>query len=119
MIQVRSRLDLRQAAPAAGDAVAADRYRSSRCARIALATERARQNINLQGLLADLGVQRLQIRRRPALVVGRGEDLDGTLQQLVLPLRDLAGMRIEALGQLRQRLFTLDCCQRYFRLQDR
>jgi hypothetical protein len=39
-------------------------------------------------LLTDLGVQRLQIRRRTALVGRRGKDLDGSLQQLALPQRE-------------------------------
>src|SRR2546426_871334 len=100
--------------PAAGD-----RYRSSLCARIAAATERARQKIDLQRLLTDLRVQRLQVRRRPALVGRRGKDFDRTLQQLVLPLRDLAGMHIEALGELRQGLFALDRCQCYLGFKGR
>src|SRR5258706_9385466 len=98
---------------------AGDRYRSSLCARIVAATERARQKIDLQCLLADLGVQRLEIRRRLALIGRRGEDLGGTLQQLVLPLRDLVGGHIEALRQLRQRLFVLKRFQRHLRFEAR
>ena len=74
---------------------------------------------NLQGLLADLGVQPLQIRcrSRSALVSRRGEDLGGALQQFVFPLRDLIGVHVKALGQLRQRLFALKRCQRHFGLE--
>src|SRR5215207_1187487 len=99
--------------------VAGDRYQSSLCARIAAATERARQKIDLQRLLTDLRVQCLQIRRRFTLVGCRGEDLDGALQQLILPLRDLAGMHIEALGELRQGVFALDRRQCYLCLEGR
>src|SRR5258705_9664761 len=98
---------------------AGDRYRSSFCARIVAATERARQKIDLQCLLADLGVQRLQIRRWSAIVGGSGENLGGALQQLVLPLRDLIRMNIETFGQLCQGQFALDRCQRHFRLEGR
>ena len=96
-----------------------DRVRSSLCARIAAATERAGQKIDLQGLLTYLGVQCLQILRRPTLVGGRGEDLHDALQLFVLPLRNLARVHVKALGQLRQCLFILERFQRHFRLEGR
>jgi hypothetical protein len=77
----------------------------------AAATERARQKIDLQGLLADRRVQRLQIRCRFTLVGCSSENLNRALQQLVLPLRDLARMHVKALSQLHQGMFALDRCQ--------
>lgn len=53
------------------------------------------------------------------LVGRRGENIYAALQQLILPLRILAGVRIEALGQLRQHLFAFDCCQCHFGLEGR
>src|SRR5258707_467946 len=91
-------------------------YRSSLCARIVAATERARQKIYFQGLLTNLSVQPLQIRRRPTLVSCRSKNLNCTLLQLVLPLRDLARVHIEAFGQLGQGQFSLDRCQCHFSL---
>ncbi|MGY3079162.1 hypothetical protein ACVWZZ_005570 [Bradyrhizobium sp. LM6.10] len=47
------------------------------------------------------------------------ENVRGTALQLGLPRRDLIGVDIKVLGQLRQRSIALDGGQRYFRLEGR
>src|SRR5208283_5554960 len=88
-------------APAAGSASRV-RRRSSLCARIADATERAGQKIILQRQLANLGVQRLDVRTMLPLLRRGGKYLSGALQQLGSPLADLVGVDLELLGKLDQ-----------------
>ena len=66
-----------------------------------------------QGQLPDLGMQRLDVRQMLPLVRSGGKYLDGPLQQLGFPLRDLVRVHIAALGQLCQRLITLDDSYRH------
>src|SRR5208283_2777575 len=105
-------------APAAGSASRV-RRRSSLCARIADATERAGQKIILQRQLANLGVQRLDVRTMLPLLRRGREHLCCPLQQLRLPLRYLVRMDIEPFSQLYHRVVTLDGCQRYLGLESR
>ena len=63
--------------------------------------ERAGQKIILQGELADLGVQLLQVHRRWRCRFG-AEHAGRALEQLVLPINNLVGMHIVQLGQLGQ-----------------
>lgn len=64
--------------------------------------ERALQKIVLQRQLADLGVQRLQVEHR----LGGGrlapKHVGGTGLQLLLPVSDLVGVKIELLRPLGQ-----------------
>jgi hypothetical protein len=82
--------------------------------------DRARwTKIILQGQLANLGVQRLQIRAALALL-GRGRKHIGSpLQQLGTPLADLVGMNFELLGKLDQRPVAAHRGQRHLRLERR
>ena len=93
------------------------RPRSSLCARIADATERAGQKIILQRQLTDLGMQRLQIRFTLALLRNAGKYVRGPFQQLAVPLRDLIRMHIQLLRQRRKGLITLEGGNRHLRLE--
>jgi hypothetical protein len=73
----------------------------------------------LQGQLADLRVQRLEVRPGVPLVAGRREYLGGTRQQLRAPLADLVWVDLELLRQLDQRLVAADGGQRHLRLERR
>ena len=75
--------------------------------------------IVLQGQLADLGVQRLNVRTRLPLFRSRGKNLSGPLHQLRLPLRDLVRVHIVSLSQSRQRLVALHGRYRPLRLEGR
>jgi hypothetical protein len=93
--------------------------RSSPCAQQSRLGERAFQKIILQGQLADLGVQRLQIDRRLA---GRGrttEDVGRSVQQLPSPLGDLRRVHLEVLRNLGHRLVASDGGQRHLGLECR
>lgn len=74
---------------------------------------------DLQHLLADLGVEGLQIRAGIALL-GRGrEHFGGALQQLEPPLSDLVHVNAVLLRQLNQRLFAAGRDQSHRRLEFR
>jgi len=62
----------------------------------------------------DLGMEFLHIGHCRFLFLV--EDLGCPLQELFLPLRDLGGMDLEALGQFHQGLFSLDGLQGHFAL---
>src|SRR5205814_5002962 len=82
--------------------------RSSFCARIADATERAGQKIILQCQLPDLGMQRLEIRTGFPFLGCRRKYLSRAFQQLGTPLPDLVRVDLELLGQLDHGLVALD-----------
>src|ERR1035437_6774085 len=64
----------------------------------------------LQRQLADLGVKRLDVYRCSCRFHLRftAKNSDGAFQKLALPLRDLVGMYVKLLSQLRKCLFSLD-----------
>lgn len=71
----------------------------------------------LERQLANLGVQRLDVRSVLPFLAGGREHLGRTPQQLGLPLRDLVRVDIEPLGQLHQRVVALDGGQCHLRLE--
>jgi hypothetical protein len=73
----------------------------SLCAQQADLAERTFQKIVLQGQLADLGMQRLDVSRwGRGFRAGFPKRISRTLQQLTALLRDLVGVHIELLRQL-------------------
>jgi len=88
--------------------------------RFALSGERAFQKIVLQRQLPDLGVRRLQIRRRrTGLALLLPKNAGRLTENLGFPLRELIGMNIELLSQLGQRLLALQGGQSRFCLEGR
>ena len=83
-------------------------WRSSR-SRAGKASERAGQKIHLEGLLANLRMQRLAIDRRRLRALRRiaREHARGVADELLLPLRDLVRMDVEPGRQLGHRLIAL------------
>jgi DNA replication protein DnaC len=75
--------------------------RSSLCAQQARFAERTGQKIVVQRQLADLGVQHLQIHRRRCLSRSAAEQPGRPVKHLSLPCRDLVGVNILLLRQLR------------------
>jgi len=73
----------------------------------------------LQRQLADLGVQRLEVRSGVPFVGGRREHLGRACQELRAPLADLVRMDLELLRQLDQRPVATDGGQRHLRLERR
>jgi hypothetical protein len=70
--------------------------------------------------IADLGVQRLHVdRRRCCPVAARPENIGSPALELRFTRRDLIGVNVELLRQLRQRSIALDGGKRYFRLEGR
>jgi hypothetical protein len=69
----------------------------------------------LQCQLPDLGVQRLQIRRR-RLIRRVAEDLGRAFHQFTLPVSDLVWKHIEVLRKFRQRFVSLEGRKCHLRL---
>jgi hypothetical protein len=92
--------------------------RSFLCARIADATERAGQTINLGCLLADLGLHVLRTRPRVSFLRRHQKCLRGAFQQLRSrsPLHDLVGVEVKLLGQFGQGLSPFDAATATFTL---
>src|SRR5450755_1945943 len=93
---------------------------------IALRSRRPRDRARLpkivfQRQLANLGLHVLRARTLfPAALLGRRQEHpDRTLQQLRLPLRDLAAVHVVLLDQFRQRLVALQRRQGNLRLERR
>jgi hypothetical protein len=88
---------------------------------LADATERDFQKIDFQRELPDLGLHLLGAGTLfwSALLSRRHEHADRAIEQLGLPLRDLVGVHVELLGQLRQRPVALQRRQGNLRLERR
>ena len=68
--------------------------------------------------LADLRLQVLHARSLGAtLLGGRGKYVSGTLEKLGFPLRDLLGVDIEALRELRERQIAFEGSQGNLRFE--
>jgi hypothetical protein len=79
----------------------------------------ATSKIVLQGHLTDLGVQRLYVdRRHHSLAATRTEHIGSAALKLRFP-RDLIGMYVELLGELRQCPIALNGGKRHRRFEDR
>ena len=79
--------------------------------------ERTGQKIVLQGQLADLGVQHLQIHRRRCLSRSTAEQSGSSLKHLTLPRCDLVGVNVILLRQFGQRLSALMAASATFALK--
>ena len=64
-------------------------------------------------------MQRLSVNRGLLCVRFTAERLAGPFQQLHFPLSALVWVNIELLRELRQRLLSLNRCQRHFRFERR